>query len=44
MEFGQIPKQVFTTPHPQRISKPVLFREPSSEPVQDISTKGNTFH
>lgn len=40
MEFGQIPKQVFTIAHPQRILKPVLLREPSTETIQDVSTEG----
>ncbi|XP_044751109.1 protein FAN-like [Coccinella septempunctata] len=29
MEFGQIPKQVFTVPHPRRKSKLLLLKEPS---------------
>lgn len=28
MEFGQIPKQVFTVPHPKRKSKLLLLKEP----------------
>lgn len=39
MEFGQIPKQVFTVPHPQRIIKPVLYREPSDEIIEDLATE-----
>lgn len=37
MEFGQIPKQIFTVPHPQRILKPVLYREPSTESIEEKS-------
>lgn len=31
MEFGQIPKQIFTIPHPQRIIKLPLYKQPSEE-------------
>lgn len=37
MEFGQIPKQVFTVPHPQRkrafTSLPELYQTSASEPL-----------
>lgn len=43
MEFGQIPKQIFTVPHPQRILKPVLLRELSTEHVSEDNTESNFF-
>lgn len=41
MEFGQIPKQIFTVPHPQRICKPVLLREPSVQNVEENVAEGD---
>lgn len=43
MEFGQIPKQIFTVPHPQRLLKPALLQEPSSNVVIEDEQEGTLF-
>lgn len=41
MEFGQIPKQVFKVPHPQRKVSCQLLTEPNQICAEDNTTEGN---